>query len=188
MNCNLVPDIVKVAAKDTVIKKHSMVYYKRSVGGRIIEYAETVWRMLRLKDFYIRKISLRNYRRFEEKTIYLNKNMNLLIGKNASGKTTVLEAVNVAMGAYLAAYKEYVPSRFVQNISDSDVRRKNQRTDQKDVLISSGIEQYPCSVETELLMDGHKFVYRRILEKKTVVRSLPRVIRCKRKLFGGRRR
>ena len=92
--------------------------------------------------------------------------MNLLIGKNASGKTTVLEAVNVAMGAYLAAYKEYVPSRFVQNISDSDVRRKNQRTDQKDVLISSGIEQYPCSVETELLMDGHKFVYRRILEKK----------------------
>ncbi len=166
MNCNLVPDIVKVAAKDTVIKKHSMVYYKRSAGGRIIEYAETVWRMLRLKDFYIRKISLRNYRRFEEKTIYLNKNMNLLIGKNASGKTTVLEAVNVAMGAYLAAYKEYVPSRFVQNISDSDVRRKNQRTDQKDVLISSGIEQYPCSVETELLMDGHKFVYRRILEKK----------------------
>lgn len=141
-----------------------------------------------MKDFYIRKISLRNYRRFEEKTIYLNKNMNLLIGKNASGKTTVLEAVNVAMGAYLAAYKEYVPSRFVQNISDSDVRRKNQRTDQKDVLISSGIEQYPCSVETELLMDGHKFVYRRILEKKTVVRSLPRVIRCKRKLFGGRRR
>lgn len=58
-----------------------------------------------MKDFYIRKISLRNYRRFEEKTIYLNKNMNLLIGKNASGKTTVLEAVNVAMGAYLAAYK-----------------------------------------------------------------------------------
>ena len=124
-----------------------------------------------MKDFYIRKISLRNYRRFEEKTIYLNKNMNLLIGKNASGKTTVLEAVNVALfsfhnlaelkyntsgkispssvpslafiafshrtGAYLAAYKEYVPSRFVQNISDSDVRRKNQRTDQKDILISS---------------------------------------------------
>ncbi len=143
--------------------------------------------VIRLKDFYIRKISLRNYRRFEEKTIYFNQNMNLLIGKNASGKTTVLEAVNVALGAYLAAYKEYVPSRFVQNISDSDVRRKNQRTDQKDVLLSSGIEQYPCSVETELLMDGHKFVYRRILEKRIVVRSLPRVIRCKRKSFGGNR-
>ena len=119
-----------------------------------------------MKDFYIRKISLHNYRRFEEKTIYLNKSMNLLVGKNGSGKTTVLEAINVALGAYLAAYKEYVPSRFVQNISDADVRRKNQRTEQADVLIRSGIEQYPCSVGTELFMDEQKFPYNRILEKK----------------------
>lgn len=65
-----VPDIVKVTAKDTVIKKLSMVYYKKV---QCVEYAETVWRLVRLKDFYIRKISLRNYRRFEEKTIYFVK-------------------------------------------------------------------------------------------------------------------
>ena len=59
-----VPDIVKVTAKDTVIKKLSMVYYKKV---QCVEYAETVWRLMRLKDFYIRKISLRNYRRFESK-------------------------------------------------------------------------------------------------------------------------
>ena len=49
-----------------------------------------------MKDFYINKISLHNYRRFEEKTIYLNKNMNLLVGKNGSGKTTVLEEIGRA--------------------------------------------------------------------------------------------
>ena len=120
----------------------------------------------RLKDFYLKEIKLYNYRRFEEESFRLDKQMNLLIGANASGKTTVLEAANVVLGAYLAAYKNYVPSRFVRNISESDVRRKNQRTVQKDVLISSGIEQYPCFVEAQLIMDGKEYSYKRILEKK----------------------
>ncbi|MDD7027271.1 MAG: ATP-binding protein [Lachnospiraceae bacterium] len=75
-----------------------------------------------MDDFYIEEIELHNYRRFAKEVFKFNKNMNLLIGKNASGKTTVLEAVNVALGAYLAAYKSYVSSRFVRNISESDVR------------------------------------------------------------------
>lgn len=119
-----------------------------------------------MKDFYIKKISLHNYRRFEDKELQLDKKMNLLIGTNASGKTTILEAANVSLGAYLAAYKHYIPSRFARSISDSDVRRKNQRTEQKDVLISSGIEQYPCFIETYLVMDGEELVYKRLLEKK----------------------
>lgn len=119
-----------------------------------------------LKEFYLKEITLHNYRRFEEKTVQFGKNMNLLIGVNASGKTTVLEAANVALGAYLAAYKHYVPSRFVYNISESDVRRKNQRASQKDVLISPGIEQYPCTVEAILMMDEEKCHFRRTLEKK----------------------
>ena len=141
-----------------------------------------------MKDFYINKISLHNYRRFEEKTIYLNKNMNLLVGKNGSGKTTVLEAVNVALGAYLAAYKEYVPSRFVQNISDADVRRKNQRTEQADVLISSGIEQYPCSVEAELLWTNKCFHIIVFWRRRRAAQNLQQVTRCRRKWLSGRRR
>lgn len=116
--------------------------------------------------FFIKEIKLCNYRGFENKTISFNKGMNVLIGTNASGKTTVLEAVNVALGAYLAAYKNYVPSRFVFNISESDVRRKNQNTTQKDILISPGIEQYPCEVGVTLYMGSKKYTYKRILEKK----------------------
>lgn len=119
-----------------------------------------------MKGFYLKEIELHNYRKFENKTIQLDKSMNLLIGINASGKTTILEAVNVALGAYLAAYKHYVPSRFVYNISEKDVRRKNQRTDQKGVLISSDIAQYPCSIQAVLMMDEKEYTYKRIVEKK----------------------
>ncbi|MCD7957732.1 MAG: ATP-binding protein [Lachnospiraceae bacterium] len=118
-----------------------------------------------MQDFYIKEIKLQNYRRFEDKTLQLDKQMNLLIGKNASGKTTILEAVNVALGAYLAAYKTYVPSRFVRNIAEADVRKKAQKTGQKDVLISPEIGQYPCAVEALLVMDEAEYPYRRLVEK-----------------------
>ena len=119
----------------------------------------------RMKEFYISEINLNNYRKFETRTFCFDKQMNLLVGANASGKTTVLEAVNVALGAYLAAYKMYVPSRFVCNISESDVRRKNRNTSQKDILISTGIGQFPCSVAAKLVMDEYSYEYTRILEK-----------------------
>lgn len=79
--------------------------------------------------------------------------MNVLIGANASGKTTVLEAACVSLGAYLAAYKRYVPSRFVFNISEWDVHRKLQQTEQKDILINPNIAQYPCVIGANLYMD-----------------------------------
>ncbi len=119
-----------------------------------------------MKDFYIKQIKLHNYRGFEEKTVHLDRQMNLLIGKNASGKTTILEAVTVVLGEYIKAYKRYVPSRFGTSISESDVRRKNQKTTQRDILISSDIEQYPCEVGTRLIMDDMEWAYRRFLDKK----------------------
>ena len=118
-----------------------------------------------MEQFYLDEITVKNYRRFVDKTYKLDKQMNVLIGVNASGKTSVLEAAAVLLGAYLAAYKKYVPSRFVRNISENDVRRKNQRTEQKDILISPGIAQYPCSIGAKLIMDHKPYTYKRVLEK-----------------------
>lgn len=118
-----------------------------------------------MEQFYLDEITIKNYRRFADQTYKLDKQMNVLIGVNASGKTSVLEAVTVLLGAYLAAYKKYVPSRFVRNISESDVRRKNQRLERKDILISPGIAQYPCLIGTKLIMDNKVYSYERILEK-----------------------
>lgn len=52
---------------------------------------------------------------------------NAFIGENASGKTIVFEAMSVMLGAYLVVFIECVLSRFVRNISDADVHRKNNK-------------------------------------------------------------
>lgn len=117
-----------------------------------------------MERFYIQSLTLSNYRKFEEKTFRLNPGMNLFIGRNASGKTSVLEAASVILGAYLAAFKEYVPSRFVENISDEDVLRKTNRMIKK-LALPEGIRQYPCSVGCEMGWDSNKKEFKRILEK-----------------------
>lgn len=51
-----------------------------------------------MEQFYLKNISLSNYRKFEHSKIGLNRSMNVLVGKNGVGKTTILEAVNVMLG------------------------------------------------------------------------------------------
>ncbi|MCM1326341.1 MAG: AAA family ATPase [Bacteroidales bacterium] len=117
-----------------------------------------------MKDFFIDSISLSNYRKFENTTFHLNPGINVFIGKNASGKTSVLEAVSVMLGAYLAAFKEYVPSRFVQNLSDADVRRKNNKFS-KMLATPHGVPQFPCSINCVMKWDDKRIPFQRILEK-----------------------
>lgn len=117
-----------------------------------------------MKEFYLKNITLHNFRRFEDTIYELNPQMNVFIGKNASGKTTVLEAATVILGAYLSSFKQYVPSRFVQNISDRDVMRKSLQA-MKNVATTSGVPQYPCVVESEIAFDGTVAECKRSLEK-----------------------
>lgn len=119
-----------------------------------------------MEQFYLDELKLKNYRRFSQRSFKFDQHMNILIGSNASGKTTVLEAVCVALGAYLAAYKKYVPSRFGFNISEWDVHRKFQKSDQQDILISPNIGQYPCLVDANLIMGKKPYHYKRVLEKR----------------------
>ena len=97
-------------------------------------------------EFKIQELALLNYRRFENEKFTLNPRMNVFAGKNGSGKTTVLEAANVMLGAYLAAYKTYVPSRFVYNIKSADVRQKAQISEDSTIFTTGTISQYPCKI------------------------------------------
>ena len=44
---------------------------------------------------YINKITLKNFRNYEEQIIELNKNINIFYGDNAQGKTNLLEAISI---------------------------------------------------------------------------------------------
>lgn len=49
---------------------------------------------------YISKISLRNYRKFEKLDIEFDEKLSVLIGKNGIGKTSILDALTIAIGTF----------------------------------------------------------------------------------------
>lgn len=118
-----------------------------------------------MENFYLLKLKLNNYRKFESKEITFNNRMNVIIGKNSSGKTAILEAVNVMLGAYLAAYSKYVPSRYVFNISKMDPTLKAKVIKDQSVLTPDTVAQYPCSVECKMQWDGKKINFQRMVEQ-----------------------
>ena len=118
-----------------------------------------------MDQFYLKDISLKNYRRFEQSTFELNRSMNVLVGKNGVGKTTILEAVNVMLGAYLAAFKKYVPSRFSFNISEDDILLKNNQKAADNIVLSPVIPQYPCAISCHLQWGQEELKYTRTVEK-----------------------
>lgn len=51
---------------------------------------------------YLRSLRLKNYRKFESFSIDFDNRLTLLVGDNASGKSSVLDAAAVALGAFFA--------------------------------------------------------------------------------------
>ena len=49
---------------------------------------------------YINKINITNFKKIEHIELNFNKGFNLIIGDNSSGKTSVLEAISVALGGF----------------------------------------------------------------------------------------
>ena len=117
-----------------------------------------------MEQFYLKDIELFHFRKFENVTYELNPRMNVIIGKNAPGKTAILEAATVILGAYLTAFKEYVPSRFGHNISDSDVLKKTLKQ-VKNVAVTATVQQFPCKISSHFIWDKSLKKCVRSLEK-----------------------
>ena len=59
------------------------------------------------KNMWISKISLNNFRNYENQIIELNKNLNIFYGENAQGKTNIIESIFLcSMGKSFRAKKD----------------------------------------------------------------------------------
>jgi len=68
-------------------------------------------------------LRLKNFRAYDDITFRFKPGVNVLIGPNAAGKTTVLEALSVALGSFFLGIRGY-DSR---HIKPEDVRVKANR-------------------------------------------------------------
>jgi predicted ATP-dependent endonuclease of OLD family len=95
---------------------------------------------LRGKDMYLKQIKLKNYRLFDDVDIMFQHGMNVLIGKNSTGKSTFLEAIDFLLSNNNAniPMEEIIPYR-KRNIQTIQVRVEGifEMSDiEKDTLVS----------------------------------------------------
>lgn len=50
---------------------------------------------------YIKSIHIENYRCFENLDVDFNKNINIIVGNNEAGKSTILEAINLCLSGLI---------------------------------------------------------------------------------------
>lgn len=69
----------------------------------------------------IKEINIVNFKGFQNKTVRFNGNLTVVIGNNTAGKTTLLKALQVGLGAYLQSLKDLPGgTAFRRNFSSHD--------------------------------------------------------------------
>lgn len=91
-----------------------------------------------------RHTSRSNFKGFDERTLTFHPQFNLITGENASGKTSILEALSVAAGSWFLGLRGYD----TRHIRPEDVRLIGHHSDEG----TNWEPQYPCVVEARGLV------------------------------------
>ncbi len=93
----------------------------------------------------IDKVNIKNFRKFKDLNLDIKPGVNILIGENAAGKTSILEALNILIGSYFYG----INSRFVNSPSIHKTR---------DVQFSQNeLGQFDRMYPTKLSAEGEIF-------------------------------
>lgn len=76
---------------------------------------------------YIKKLVLKNFRRFETFIVDFDENLNILVGDNESGKSSIIEAISIV----LSGSRSKVESTGLENLFNSQVVNKFVSSDRK---------------------------------------------------------
>lgn len=91
---------------------------------------------------YISQLRIKNFRVFDEMTLSLNKGINILIGENNSGKTTIIDALRICLGYGKSDTNIYIQESDL-HLNPSDPNDRNSEI-QFDLIfeIESNIERH----------------------------------------------
>ncbi|WP_051330800.1 AAA family ATPase [Aneurinibacillus terranovensis] len=106
----------------------------------------------------ISKIKIKNFKMFKDVEFEFDKQFTLIIGNNGTGKTSILEAVGVALGGYLSGL-DGVQSR---NIYIDEIRKEWDRVGDATVTKE---RQVPVTIESTGTINEREIVWTRSREK-----------------------
>ncbi len=104
---------------------------------------------------FLSKLVLHNFRKFEDYTIPLHPKLNVLIGDNNAGKSTVLDAASVALGTFLLG----ISTSEAVTIGKEDPRIEHYSVGS----IEDSQQHFPVSICAEGMIDGQQITWCREL-------------------------
>lgn len=111
---------------------------------------------------FLSDIHIENFKGIQKADFKFTKSMNLIVGNNGTGKTSILEAVAVALGGFLAGIQGVNTIHF----SKDEIRCENQLLGTGSVNIAY---KTPIKVDANIIIDGKNYHFTR--QKKSVSSS-----------------
>lgn len=93
----------------------------------------------------MRKITINNFRCYEKKSMDFRRGINLLIGDNSVGKTSLLRACNLVMNAFFCGYSdEYTKWKSAEDDDFREIKNDDIVTDDLPVNIAFELDEIDC--------------------------------------------
>ncbi|MEQ1750358.1 MAG: AAA family ATPase [Prosthecobacter sp.] len=115
----------------------------------------------------IDEITLKNFKKFEQQQFRFAPSFNLLVGRNGSGKTTILDGISVAMGSWLLGMASFNKACKARSIEREEARLKCIQYNKDGSRFVRYEYQHPVVVQARGEVVGEVLEWRRTLESQS---------------------